>query len=261
MSAMLDDNQVIQGVWIGDRLSLMEQLSIKSFLAHGHVYHLYVYQDVKGIPSGTVVKNAADIVSERQIFKYRSGFGAGSFAGFADLFRYKMLCEKGGYWSDLDMVCLKPFDFHTSYVFSSEYGYEDKTVINCGVIKVPRASELMKVCYQEALEKVKRNIQFGEIGPALLKHHVIRLALEKYVLPPACFCPLKGCFYPELVSQSFRFSLLPDSYAIHLWNEMWRIENSKKRNFWHQCFGIKRMDKNRRYDPRTLYGLLQKKYL
>src|SRR5258706_6206464 len=42
-----DDNKIIQGLWIGPTLSQMEQLSIASFLANGHEYHLFVYDDVK----------------------------------------------------------------------------------------------------------------------------------------------------------------------------------------------------------------------
>ena len=36
----------IQSLWIGGELSPMEQLSIASFLAHGHEYHLYSYGEV-----------------------------------------------------------------------------------------------------------------------------------------------------------------------------------------------------------------------
>jgi mannosyltransferase OCH1-like enzyme len=36
------------------------------------------------------------------IFHYTD---CGSYAGFADHFRYKLLLEKGGWWPDLDMPC------------------------------------------------------------------------------------------------------------------------------------------------------------
>ena len=32
--------------------SVLEQLSIRSFLSHGYPYHLYVYNDVRGVPEG-----------------------------------------------------------------------------------------------------------------------------------------------------------------------------------------------------------------
>ena len=47
-------SQIIQGLWVGPELSVMEQLSVSSFLRHGHQYHLYVYDDVKNVPAGTL---------------------------------------------------------------------------------------------------------------------------------------------------------------------------------------------------------------
>ncbi len=48
------DNKIVQGLWIGNKLSLLEQLSLKSFMANGHEYHLYIYDDVENIPEGTI---------------------------------------------------------------------------------------------------------------------------------------------------------------------------------------------------------------
>ncbi len=39
---------VFQSLWIGAELSAMEQLSIRSFLANGHEFHLYTYQERQG---------------------------------------------------------------------------------------------------------------------------------------------------------------------------------------------------------------------
>ncbi len=36
----------------------MERLSLASFLANGHPYHLYVYDNVKHIPAGAIVEDA-----------------------------------------------------------------------------------------------------------------------------------------------------------------------------------------------------------
>ncbi len=61
-------NKIIQGLWIGDRLSTMEALSIKSFLNNGHEYHLYTYSHVDNIPLGTIVKDGNEILPESEIF-------------------------------------------------------------------------------------------------------------------------------------------------------------------------------------------------
>src|SRR5580698_9560242 len=98
----------IQSLWVGDRLSAMEQLAIKSFLFHGHPFHLYVYQATEGIPEGTIVQDANEILPATSIFKYSEH---NSYAGFANFFRYKLLVERGGWWVDMDVICLKPFRF------------------------------------------------------------------------------------------------------------------------------------------------------
>ena len=47
-------NRTIQGLWIGTDLSIMERLSITSFLQQGHDYHLYVYDELPNVPAGTL---------------------------------------------------------------------------------------------------------------------------------------------------------------------------------------------------------------
>ena len=53
---------VIQSLWVGDRLRTMERLCISSYLRNGHDFHLYTYNPVEGIPDGTVVKDANEVM-------------------------------------------------------------------------------------------------------------------------------------------------------------------------------------------------------
>ncbi len=128
-------------------MSAMERLSIASFLANGHAYHLYVYDEVKRIPEGTVVRDADEILPSSSIFQYSQ---TKSYAGFANFFRYKLLLEKGGWWVDSDIVCLKPFSFRAKYVFASETNGEGRQVATSGVIKAPASSEAMTHAWQTA---------------------------------------------------------------------------------------------------------------
>ena len=112
---------VFQSLWIGSELSVMEQLSIRSFLANGHEFHLYTYQDIKGIPPGTtVVRSGAEILPADQIFCYQKGYGKGSYAAFSNLFRYKLLLERGGWWTDLDSVCMQPIESTDEHILGKE---------------------------------------------------------------------------------------------------------------------------------------------
>ena len=82
--------QIIQGLWIGSELSMMEQLSIASFLKNGHDYHLYVYGDVKGIPQGTVIQDGNEILPASLIFQYKEHK---TYSAFSDFFLYNLLLD------------------------------------------------------------------------------------------------------------------------------------------------------------------------
>ena len=43
---------IVQSLWVGSNLSLMEVYSIKSFLKTGHEFHLYIYEPIQNIPKG-----------------------------------------------------------------------------------------------------------------------------------------------------------------------------------------------------------------
>ena len=58
------EKNIVQGLWIGESLSKLEQLAIKSFIDHGFEYHLYVYSKVENIPKGVIVKNGNDILDK-----------------------------------------------------------------------------------------------------------------------------------------------------------------------------------------------------
>ena len=117
--------QAINGLWIGDELSPLELLCIKSYLDNGHSFHLWSYQSFQ-LPSwpGLTAKDANEILPEKFVFRYKNGnafgHGKGSLAGFSDIFRYKLLWEKGGWWTDMDITCLKPLDLDSEYVKSSQ---------------------------------------------------------------------------------------------------------------------------------------------
>lgn len=238
----LSANKVIQGLWIGPELSIMEQLSIASFLANGHDYHLYTYDDVKRIPAGTEVKDANSILPSSDIFQYA---GRPSYAGFANFFRYKLLLEKGGWWADTDTVCLKPFDFPDEFVFSSEIS-KGNEVVNCGNIKTPAASEVMAYAWDVCKRKDKGQLVWGETGPRLMAEAVSRFSLQIFTQPPEVFCPLGFFEWAKIIDADFDEARLEHSHALHLWNEKWREVNQ---------------DKNARYPKESIYEQLKRRYL
>ncbi len=236
-------NKLIQGLWIGPELSLMEQLSISSFLINGHDYHLYVYDDVKNIPPGTVVRNASEILPADRIFQYKR---SPSYAGFANFFRYKLLFERGGWWTDTDTVCLKPFEFPEEYVFSSQMGERGREAVNNGVIKAPAGSEIMAYAWKVCEAKNPAKLVWGETGPRLMAKALRKYSLERYRQAHQVFCPVDYPQWRTLLEPNPDKLLDDRTFAIHLWNEMWRAAGQEK---------------NAQYHPSSLYEELKRIYL
>ena len=239
--------EIIQSLWIGEKLSVMEKLSISSFIAHGHPFHLYVYDEVKGIPEGTTIKDASKILPPDKIFKYKDH---DSYAGFANLFRYKLLLEEGNYWVDTDLVCLKPFLHSADYIFASEriqtkIANKSIRANNC-LIKAPGGSAIMEYCYKKSASKDLGVLKWGETGPELLTEAITMMKMQNYVAKPKIFCPVNWWDWNQFLDGSIDDRVLADSHAVHLWNEMWR------RN---------QVDKSSAFNVSSIYEQLKQTYL
>src|SRR5213080_4133629 len=104
-----EEDDVFNALWIGSSLSSLELLAISSFLHHGHVFRLWTYEPVSTrLPPGTIVADANKIIDRSKVFRYAAGASKGSYAGFSDIFRAKLLYEIGGWYVDTDVTCLNP---------------------------------------------------------------------------------------------------------------------------------------------------------
>jgi Alpha 1,4-glycosyltransferase conserved region len=232
----------IQGLWVGDRLSVMEQLCIRSFQKHGHRFVLYVYGDTAGIPPGTVVADGNSILPASRIFTYREHK---TYAGFANIFRYKLLLEKGGWFVDADLVCLRPFDFQDQYVFSSE-GINGRQVVNVGAIKAPPGSEILQYAWDACEQMYTAELTWSQCGPTLFGKAVEALSLQRHVQPWRAFCPVHFSAWNSVLDPSVPWNFPRQTHAIHLWNELWRRSGQNK---------------DARYDAGCLYEQLKQRYL
>ena len=245
-------SNIIQSLWIGTKLSSIEQLSIKSFLDNGHEYHLYTYNPIKYIPEGTIIKHANEILPENEIFTYKSG----SYSAFANYFRFMLLYKKGGYWVDTDLICIAKFDFNQDIIIASEpTKYYNKKLITSFLIKLPQNSNIAKRGI-EIQKEHKIKILKGEIKWCSGNKTVIQLVnefkLDKYIVPWITFCSCSWQDTESLINKDFKtrgyndITKLPkDLYGIHLWNEVWRRNN---------------IDKNKKYSDDCLFEQLKLKY-
>jgi len=180
---MLPDNYIVNSLWIGKQLSELELLTINSFLNNGHQFILWTYDDIiTPLPDALIVRNAGEIIPKDKVFQYRFknqfDHGKGSYAGFSDIFRYKLLYEYGGWWVDMDVTCLKPFHFKTPYVFRTHHDL--KMVGN--IMKCPPKSDLMKLCYEKASSQVTAYNRDWNKPIRILNDTILQLDLSEYIL-------------------------------------------------------------------------------
>jgi len=231
-------DRVVQSLWIGSRLSIMERLAIRSFLANGHEFHLYCYDNVEGLPPGTVVKDGNEILSESRIFTYSAGFAKGSHAAFSNLFRYKLLLERGGWWVDTDVVCLRAFDLVDDRLWASERtDPPQELIVSTSVIKAPAGDALMAWAWQECQGVDTTNVTFGQLGPRLLQAGVDALRVHACMRPHTFFCPIPFYEWSKMLDPAHTFVLGTEVYGVHLWNQMWSARYvDKDATFPDDCF-------------------------
>ena len=189
------------------------------------IYHFTATRQIEGIPEGATVKDAREIVPESDIARFRN------LANFSDWFRYNLLSKKGGWWSDTDSVCVKPLDFSSDCVFSSEvvrFATGPRGHTNCGNIKVPAGSEIMRWCVEQVQKTDTRTNTWSQIGPVLLKAAVEKFDLTKYIQDGYVFCPLGWQDCPEAFLSPIPPRINPQAYCIHLYNEMWSAQRLRE---------------------------------
>lgn len=225
---------VIQSLWVGTQLSQLEQLAVSSFLYNGHAFHLYVYENVSNVPAGVEIKDANEILDKSLIFKY---IDRDTYSGFSNLFRYKLLYDRGGFWVDMDIVSLRPFCFTSAYVFSTEGQHR---IGNC-VIRAPKGSMLMRYCYETISDRGNLKLtRWGETGPIYFREVVRKFSLAKYAVDPEVFCYIPYEKVGDIVKKSSKELFLPmpkKLKGVHFWNEGWRLRNmDKNKNYPVGCF-------------------------
>jgi hypothetical protein len=220
----------------------MEQLCLRSFLHHGHKFHLYVYDEPANVPPGVELRDAGVFLDRSRVFTYKEH---ATYAGFANFFRYRMLLENGGWWVDMDTVCMAPFDFDEPYVFSSE-GLNGNRHVNVGAVKTPPGSEVMRIAWEACERMDPRSLRWSQCGPTLFSGIVDKCALHRYVAAPETFCPIHFSEWRKVLDPAAVWSFGPGTRSVHLWHELWRREAQ---------------DKNREYQSSCLYEILKRRYL
>jgi hypothetical protein len=99
------------------------------------------------------------------------------------------------------------------------------------------------------LNKIIKNparLIWGETGPRIMAKAVKKFSLERYKKTHLAFCPVDYERWRRVLQPGFEILFDDATYAIHLWNEMWRVADQ---------------DKNAQYPQTCLYEKLKQTYL
>ena len=213
---------IVNGFWYGSELGELEKLCINSWIKNGYEFHLWLYGDIE-VPKGVVVKNADEIIYFNQYFTYDGGVSKGTPVAFSNLFRARLLYKLGGLYTDLDVFCLKPYDFNKRFVFSEQ---GDSThpyhVATCILYTKEMGESFFSDWTDWIIAKKNKTITHGDLGPNLITSLIEQYDYKEYVLPKEHFCPVDWESYKDVLEHNF------DSYGVHLYRSLWNQKELKK---------------------------------
>lgn len=233
----------IGALWIGGRLSYLEQLCLKSFVDAGQAITLYTYEGVSNAPEGVEIADAARVLPQGGFLRHAR---TGSPALHSDLFRYHLLAQNDRMiWADTDAYCLRPFTTPNGHF----YAWESEHGLNGGVLGLPRDSDtlgaLLKFTADEfaippwfsaaeqdrlrALRDAGTPVHaaeqpWGVWGPAALTHFLkatgeVRHALPREALYPFHYRDRRHMLRPGVRMEDY---VTPESYSIHFYGRRMR---------------------------------------
>lgn len=212
--------------WAYGNLSKLEIVCAESFVHKGYSLNLWSYGHINNAPSGVNVKDAKEILPESLVFTNKLG----SYASFADIFRYAVLNKHGGLWADTDVAAILPANELPNERFLVTERVHGHLQINNNVIfdPSPQRGGLLELAYNYSISFPHSEVRWSELGPDLLTALAsIDPNLQYKLMPPGFANPIASHLCPEFLLQS-DFHLDTEPAFVHLFNERWRMTGTDK---------------------------------
>tara|TARA_R110002012_G_scaffold5445_1_gene24761 strand:+ start:412 stop:1236 length:825 start_codon:yes stop_codon:yes gene_type:complete len=226
---------IIQSLWYGSDLTLLEFSSIESFIRMGYEFHLYTYDTVKNIPDNCRIMDANTIIPKSELFNEHN-----SILPFSDIWRFMLLYKKGGIWADLDCICLKKIDcmITADLIFASERTMKSGAYKS----KLPMAPSINFIYTRYANEEIFKDLydimikRRGKMRNDCEGMRVIKDYLKKYPKPHTLLEPkivnninwwdVRELYYDKPFKTKYGWE--PDAEPlggriVHLWRNKFRI--------------------------------------
>ena len=172
--------ETVRTFWHGGALPPLARACLRSFTQHGHEVELYAYQSFD-VPAEIRLRSAEEILPASDL----KGF-TGNISAFADLFRYQLLHDRGGWWVDTDVYCLTA----TLPQADRAWAPEDAGLLNNAILRFPPGDPACATLCSLARERSAQGGRWGALGPAMLTEVLAQSPDGNHAGTRAAFYPL-----------------------------------------------------------------------
>lgn len=191
----------IQGFWHGTPLTPLHWACLNSFLDKGHRFDLYTYQDL-AVPRGVRLRDAGEILPQEEMFFFANPHtGEPDVAPFVDYFRLFLLYQRGGWWCDVDTVCLSADLPQGDRAWAQQAPEYRPGSVSNGELYLTRNDSLLKLLIEEANRRKDDFPRRESLGPELFTSVLNELGLPLDVGGTA------DTFYPLRFIENFKLWL------------------------------------------------------
>ncbi len=213
-------------LWVSGKLSRLARLSLTSFVSNGYKVKLWSYDPEH-------LRAEVPDVQDASVFLPMQAEDTTNMAYLTSLFRYRVLAEQGGIWSDLDVVALtdapkiaagpliasekrRPF----RHAEPTATGESLTQVTNCFMATpVPRAGDLWHRAVDRVAALNPEDRNWENVGPHMLSGLMLREPDEDIdILPPEAVDPVAWWNVPAFF---FEERDPPPSPFMHMYATIW----------------------------------------
>lgn len=234
----------IASFWMGDRLSFIEQLCLKSFVDIGHETILYSYEEITNIPLGVKSLDARMILPEKEYLDFK-GKEKPAPAVFSDKFRVYLMLKTDAIWIDCDIYACKAFE-PLEYILPLEFSFQ----LSNAVLRLPKNSLALKQYAEflntpfpkfpdnwtnqahvmEEVNKVRDaaqpthilDLKYYHWGPFALTYFTKQTGEFKKALPSNLFFPIPGFKTQQILRpyEKMPHKIPSNGWAIHFYSSL-----------------------------------------
>lgn len=191
-----------QAFWHGPPLGTINRACLRTFVRHGHTVELFVYDPIE-VPGGVVLRDASVVIPRDELFYFDNDItGEQDLGPFSDLFRFKLLHDRGGWWCDVDTVCLSDSFPHGQRAWARENPEASPAAVGTSQLAMHRGDPVAHRLYEDCLALSRTGFGRREaLGP-----HLITETIRAMELPTDVFGST-DTFYPIRWIEMFKLWL------------------------------------------------------